>query len=72
MARFNSSLYEINQAQKMRSQSEGLLLRTKTRHICRKLNMDKVETFSSSHSIVGYFKIWHMVLITSNLIVASN
>ena len=29
----------------MRSQSEGLLLPTKTKHICRKLNMDKVEDF---------------------------
>ena len=29
----------------MRSQSEGLLLPTKTRHICRKLNTDKVEHF---------------------------
>ena len=45
MARFNCSLYEINQARKMRSQSEGLLLPTKTKHICRKLNMDKVEDF---------------------------
>ena len=35
----------MNQAWKMRSQSEGLLLSTKTRHIHRKLNMDKVEHF---------------------------
>ena len=45
MARYNCSLYEINQARKMRNQSEGLLLPTKTRHIHRKLNMDKVEHF---------------------------
>ena len=45
MARFNCSLYEVNQAQKMRSQSEELLLPTKTNHIHRKLNMDKVEYF---------------------------
>ena len=45
MTRFKCSLYEINQAQKKRSQSEGVLLPSKTRHICRKLNMDKVEHF---------------------------
>ena len=45
MARFNCSLYEINQACKMISQSEGLLLPTKTRHIHGKLNMNKVEHF---------------------------
>ena len=45
MAKFNCSLYEINQARKMRSQSEGLLLTTTTKHIRRKLNMDKLEHF---------------------------
>ena len=42
---FNCSLYEINQGEKMRIQSEGLLLPAKTKHIRRKLNKDKVEHF---------------------------
>ena len=42
---FNCSLYEINQGEKMRIQSEGLLLPAKTKHIRTKLNKDKVEHF---------------------------
>ena len=45
MTRFHCSLYEINQTRKMRSQLEEQLLSTKTKHIRRKLNMDKVEPF---------------------------
>ena len=45
MVRFNCSLYEINHARKMRSHLEVLLLPTKSKHIHRKLNADKVEHF---------------------------